>query len=212
MSFLRSVFSVSALTVVGRITGYMRDLLMVNLIGANAISDALVIAIKIPSFFRRIFAEGAFHVSFLPAYTHAQKSKVFAGMVLSLLICALGFGVLAIECFYGPLSEMLLTKIHPETLKYAQQFGPVTFPYIFFISIVSFFGSILNAHGRFSALAISQAIGNITVILFVWTLAGWTTQTGLLFSWGILLSGAIQCVFIIWNCWKKGLLIALKTH
>jgi putative peptidoglycan lipid II flippase len=210
MSFLRSVFSVSALTVVGRITGYMRDLLMVNLIGANAISDALVIAIKIPSFFRRIFAEGAFHVSFLPAYTHAQKSKVFAGMVLSLLICALGFGVLAIECFYGPLSEMLLTKIHPETLKYAQQFGPVTFPYIFFISIVSFFGSILNAHGRFSALAISQAIGNITVILFVWTLAGWTTQTGLLFSWGILLSGAIQCVFIIWNCWKKGLLIALQ--
>jgi len=210
MSFLKSVFSVSALTLVGRFTGYVRDLLMVKFIGANAITDAIVIAIKLPSFFRRIFAEGAFHVSFLPAYTHTQKNKVFAGMVLSLLIGVLGCGVLAIEWFYAPLSEMLLNKNNAVTLSYVQQFGPVVFPYIFFISIVSFFGSILNAHGRFSALAISQAIGNMTVIVFVWTLAGFTTQTGYLFAWGVLLSGIIQCVFILWSCWRKGLLIALQ--
>lgn len=183
---------------------------MVQLIGANAISDALVIAIKIPSFFRRIFAEGAFHVSFLPAYTHTQKSKMFAGMVLSLLVTVLACGVLAIECYYGPLSEGILSHTNLQTLGYVKEFGPVVFPYIFFISVVSFFGSILNAHGYFSAPALSQAIGNISVLIFVWTLAGWSTQTGLLFAWGVVLSGVVQCIFILWNCAKKGLLIALR--
>jgi putative peptidoglycan lipid II flippase len=209
MSFLRSVFSVSVLTVVTRLTGYMRDLLLANLVGANAISDAITISIKIPSFFRRIFAEGAFHVSFLPAYTHAQKSKVFAGMVLSLLLGFLGCFVLAVEWHFPAISVLIVGDKKPVILGYVQQFGPIVFPYIFFISTVSFFGSILNAHKRFSALAISQAIGNISVITFVWTLAGWTSQTGLLFAWGVLLSGIIQCGFILITCWKKGYLIPM---
>ena len=208
MSFLRSVFSVSSLTILGRVTGYMRDLLLAQLIGANAISDAIHIVIKIPSFFRRIFAEGAFHVSFLPAYTRTQKSSVFAGMVLSLLLTVLACLVLGIELFFAPLSKLILTESRPDTLLYVQKFGPIVFPYIFFISVVSFFGSILNAHNRFSALAISQAIGNTSLILFVWFLSGWTTQTGILFSWGVLLSGIVQTLFILFSCWKKGYLIA----
>jgi putative peptidoglycan lipid II flippase len=207
MSLLKSVFSVSSLTLLGRITGYMRDLMLAHFIGANAISDAINIAIKIPSFFRRIFAEGAFHVSFLPAYAHTQKNKVFAGMVLSMLLLALGCLTLGIELYYGPLSKWLLTNAHPATLGYVQQFGPIVFPYIFFISVVSFFGSILNAHGRFSALAISQAIGNITIILFVSFLSGFTSETGLLFSWGVLLSGVMQTVFIVYSSCKGGYFI-----
>ena len=207
MSFLRSVFSVSSLTIVSRITGYMRDLLLVHLIGANAISDAIVIVIKIPSFFRRIFAEGAFHSSFLPSYTQTQKNKVFAGMILSLLLGVLGCLVLGVELYYAPLSDWLLSDTHPVTLGYVKQFGPIVFPFIFFISVVAFCGSILNAHGRFSALALSQSIGNITVLIFVWTLSGFTTQTGLLFAWGVFISGIIQSLFIIWNCWKNGYLI-----
>ncbi|MBM3631949.1 MAG: murein biosynthesis integral membrane protein MurJ [Alphaproteobacteria bacterium] len=207
MSLLKSVFSVSSLTVLSRITGYIRDLLLAQLIGANAISDAINIAVKIPSFFRRIFAEGAFHVSFLPSYTHTQKNKVFAGMVLSMLLLALGCLTLGIELYYAPLSKWLLTDAHPDTLGYVQQFGPIVFPYIFFISVVTFFGSILNAHGRFSAPAISQSIGNITVILFVSCLSGFTSETGLLFSWGVLLSGIIQTLFMAYSSWKGGYFI-----
>jgi putative peptidoglycan lipid II flippase len=130
-------------------------------------------------------------------------------MVLSLLTGVLGCFVLAAEWYFAELAKMILGEKNPVTLSYVQQFGPIVFPYIFFISVVSFFGSILNAHKRFAALAISQAIGNITVISFVWTLAGWTSQTGLLFAWGVLLSGIVQFGFILTKCWQNGYLIPL---
>ena len=196
MSFLRSVFSVSALSIVGRITGYMRDFLLAHLIGANATSDAISLAIKIPSFFRRIFAEGALNVSFLPAYTHTNKSKIFAGMVLSLLTCTLALLVCVLEWYYVPMVEFFWSGYPSETLGYLKKFGPIIFPYIFFISLASFFGSILNAHSQFFATSISSAMGNISTLVFVLIFCIWTKQYGLVFSWGLLLSGVTQFIFL----------------
>ena len=209
MNFFRSFFSVGAFTVVSRITGYLRELLVAHFIGVNAVSDALAVSIKLPAFFRRLFAEGAFHVSFLPVFAKSGKDKTFAGMILSLLVAGVGLLVLVITGCYDSLVETLLGKMasKPETLAYVLKLGPIIFPYVLFISLVSFFGSILNAYGRFSLLASSHAIGNIAVIAYVLIGQVWTQDYGVLFAWGVLISGVIQLAVIMVGCWAGGYIV-----
>jgi putative peptidoglycan lipid II flippase len=209
MNFFRSVFSVGAFTVVSRITGYLRELLVAHFIGVDAVTDALAITIKLPSFFRRLFAEGAFHVSFLPVFAKSGKDKTFAGMVLSLLVAGVGLLVLVVTGYFDSITESLFSNLasKPETLAYVVKLGPIIFPYIFFISLVSFFGSILNAYGRFSLLASSHAIGNIAVIAYVLIGQVWTQDYSILFAWGILISGAIQLAVIMVGCWVGGYIV-----
>ena len=212
MNFFRSVFSVGAFTVVSRVTGYCRELLMGHFIGINAVSDALAIAIKLPAFFRRLFAEGAFHVSFLPVFTKSGKDRVFAGMVLSLLVGVVGLLVLVVTGSFETIALFFFKNLasKPETLAYVVKLGPITFPYIFFISLVSFFGSILNAYGRFSVLALSHAIGNIAIIAYVLLGQVWVGDYGVLFAWGVLVSGVIQLAVIMVACGVRGYLILPK--
>jgi putative peptidoglycan lipid II flippase len=206
MAFLRSFGLLSLLTVVCRFTGYLREWLMAEYMGVSATTDALCIAFRLPSFFRRLFAEGAFHVSFLPAFTKSGNDRTFAGMVLSLLILVLGGLILIIEWQFQSFSGLLFRGLQnkPETLALVLRFGPITFPYIFFISVVSFFGSILNAYGRFSLLTLSHAMGNVFILAYVWLGARFTNDYGGLFAWGVLLSGAVQLVYILVPCWRMG--------
>lgn len=209
MIFFRSIFSVGFLTLISRVTGYCRDLMIANFIGANAISDALAIVVKFPSLFRRLFAEGAFHVSFLPLFTQSHRDREFAGMILSLLGCALGLLVFLVTTYFSWIVSYIFPNLlgKKETLAVVLRLGPVAFPYIFFISLVSFFGSILNAYGRFSILALSHAVGNITVIL--WVLLGrlWSQDYGSLFAWGVLFSGVMQLTSIVYHCWRVGVIV-----
>lgn len=212
MNFFRSVFSVGAFTIVSRVTGYCRDWLMAHYIGANAVTDALAIAIKLPSFFRRLFAEGAFHVSFLPIFAKSGRDKVFAGMILSLLLGGVGLLVLMVTGNFETMTYLVFKNLEskPETLAYVLKLGPIIFPYVFFISLVSFFGSILNAYGRFSMLALSHAVGNIAIIVYVVVGQVWVDDYSALFAWGTLVSGMIQLAIIMVECGIRGYLILPK--
>lgn len=212
MTFFRSVFSVSALTALSRITGYARDLFLIRLCGASAMTDALVIAIKIPSFLRRIFAEGAFHASFLPQYAHSKNPKQFAGQVFSLLLLISG-GMTMGVVFYYPHLIQGLGHIPPETLHHLRVYGPLCFPFVFFISAIAFYGAILNSHGKFVAFSVSSAIGNIVVLLVVWgcsLLFPTMVDVGQWFAWGVLLSGVVQLGVMLWYCKTIGFWIPLQ--
>lgn len=211
-NFLRAFFSVGSFTILSRITGYFRDFLIIHLVGIGMTSDALAIVIKLPSFFRRLFAEGAFHVSFLPRFTESKNDPRFAGMILSLLIAAVGVCIALIELNFSSFANIFFGKLskRPETLELTIRLGRITLPYVFFISLTSFFTSILNAHGRFSLGASSQVIGNVFVLLFVLTLQYVTQDYGALFSWGILLSGVIQMGVVMVGCIRSGYGIPLQ--
>lgn len=215
-NFLRAVSSVSGLTVLSRFTGYLRDLLVAYFLGVSATSDALALAIKLPSFFRRFFAEGALHVSFLPIFSHLsdekdpRKAKIFAGMVFFCLIAGLSICIITTELFFPVIARNVYgTMAHErsETFEIFIRFGMVTLPHVFFISISSFFGSLLNASGRFNSFAVSQALGNSFIVVCVLIFSRWTEDRGHLFAWAIVLSGVTQflCVFI--DAARKGLCV-----
>lgn len=211
MNFLRAVSSTGTFTILSRITGYLRDLLVAHFIGVNALSDALTLAIKLPSFFRRLFAEGAFHVSFLPVFAGLLKANratafKFAGQVLTLLLSTLALCVLLGEWQLSTILPLFFPGLRsrPETLRLVIQLSQITFPYILFISLASFFGSILNSFGRFALLAASHAIGNLFIIICFFSFRKWTQNYGTLFCWGVLGSGILQFLCVAGACWIYG--------
>ena len=211
MNFFRSTIIISSLTALSRLTGYFRDMLMSYFIGIGAMGDALSLAIKLPAFFRRIFAEGAFHVSFLPLYTKSNKNKEFAGMTLSFLMSSLGFMTLGILFYFKPLMSCFYVVKNTQVKEFFFIYGPILFPYAFFISVTSFFGSLLNAAGHFWALAFSHALSNIFVVLYVIFAMilkkyGFFSEInyGFFFATGILFSGICQLLFVFIAFWKTG--------
>ncbi len=204
MNFLRSVSSIGGLTILNRLTGYGRDLLMAHFLGVGALSDAMAFALRFPSLFRRLFAEGAFHSSFLPLYTKFKNDPLFSGMILSLLIMMLGTLVALVEFQFPALSAFFGGNAKPNTLVLSIQLGRITFPYVFFISIASFFGSILNAHGRFSMYAASHAIGNSFVIISILFFSFYSQNNGAIYAWSIVVSGIIQCICLVLTCLYYG--------
>lgn len=199
LSIFRSFLSVGFFTVICRVTGYLRDRLLASYLGANEMTDALSISMRLPALFRRLFAEGAFHVTFLPAFTRSGRDKHFAGMILTVLLIMLTAVVGVVEWQFPTVIKPLINNMSdkPEMAALVLRWGPIMFPYVFFISLVSFWGSIMNAYGRFAWLALSHAIGNVTVITIM-AVGGWTTgEYGEYFAWGVLISGAVQMVAIL---------------
>lgn len=217
MNFLKSTIIISSLTVLSRFTGYFRDMLMSRFVGVGPMGDALSLAIKLPAFFRRIFAEGAFHVSFLPLYTKSHGNKDFAGMTFSLLMSVLGLMTLGVLFYFPSLMSFVYKIKNPEVKNFFLLYGPILFPYAFFISLTSFFGSMLNAVGKFGALAFSHALSNIITILYVvlglfLKSHGFFAQTsyGFFFASGIFFSGICQFLFVFTVFWRLGGRISLK--
>lgn len=228
-TLFRSTSVVGFFIVLSRITGFLRDRLISHLIGANAITDALTLSIKLPSFFRRMFAEGALHVSFLPMFANLLGDKEerrkdafdFAGYVLFLMITGLLVCILLAEIFFPYCAAYWAPKYaeKKEMLVLFSRFVRITLPFIFFISVASFFGGILNTFGHFNVWAASQALGNTFVVCGAYIAAKflkpflalfgstWSCDIGSIFPWVILLSGVVQFVFVFSDCLRKGLLV-----
>ncbi|PPE03220.1 murein biosynthesis integral membrane protein MurJ [Holospora curviuscula] len=215
INFLRSVSWVATLTLLSRISGYFRELLLLQCIGINAVSDTLTILIKIPAFFRRIFAEGAMQVAFLPIFTKIKEAEgedaayQFSASVLGLLVCCLTMLVVIAEWKWDLCSRWIFSdQTHYGQRILFSTLGKIVFPYIFFISIHSFFGSISSVYGRFGIFNFSHTLGNLFILsviigLLVYKPAS-NTRCAYWVSWAILGSGILQCAMMIWGCWYQG--------
>lgn len=208
MALMRSMMTVGGHTMISRVLGHVRDAVSANILGAGVLSDAVLIAIKIPGLFRRLFAEGAFNSAFVPIFAGElaskgkQQAKVFAEhavMVMFLLLTAI---VLMVEFFTPQFVNFLAPGFlkTPERLQYAIEFTRITFPYIIFISMSAIFGGVLNSMDRFAAPASAQSIGNLLIIFFYVFLAGITQTGGHLAAWGNLGSGIIQFFWLYFFC------------
>lgn len=216
MSLVKSTSTVAFFTLVSRISGFLRDVMMANLIGASWLSDAFFVAFKLPNFFRRLFAEGAFNVAFIPSFSSMLTGEGraaairFAGEVMSVLLLVLLI-LNAIFIVFMPWITPLFAPGFadtPEKFDLTVVLSQITFPYILFISLVSLLGGVLNSFGKFAAPAASPILLNLCMIGGML----WLTQTPTpahALAWSVLIAGFVQLAWLTAICLRHDMLPGL---
>ena len=172
MNLIKSTGTFGFFTLVSRILGYLRDLLIAIYLGSGPLADAFFVAFRIPNTFRRLFSEGTFNAAFVPSYSAEitkgkNQSKKFANEVFNLLIIGLFFLIIIIEIFM-PWFILLIApgfKENSDKLELTIYLTRITFPFLFFISLASFFAAVLNSHNKFALAAAAPIVLNIVLIL-----------------------------------------------
>lgn len=195
---------VAAMTLLSRISGLLRDIVLSYLFGASQMADMFFVALRIPNFFRRLFAEGAFNQAFVPVLIRYKNIGVddllgfiaplsgFFASALLLFVCA---GVLL-----APQLALLFAPgfaDNPSVLKQTGELVRITFPYLGFISLTAYAGALLNAHNRFALPAFTPVLLNLTLIgAAVIALQGWSMLPATeILAWGVLVAGIFQLLF-----------------
>jgi len=201
---LRSSGVVSFFTMLSRFMGLARDIIFARVIGAEALADVFFVAFKIPNFFRRLFAEGAFAQAFVPVLGEYREkgsqaalrdlaNRVFGTLGLSLLLLTLVV-VLAsplLAALFAPkwyLNDPFKFNATAEMLR-------ITFPYLLFISMTGVAGGILNSYDRFAVPAFTPLLLNISLIFAALIAAPWFDQSTYALAWGVFAAGVVQFVF-----------------
>ena len=205
MALGRWVTTVSSYTLASRLLGFVRDILIAAILGTGPTSDAFFVAFKIPNFFRRLFAEGAFNAAFIPLFaTELEKNglnaaKAFAEEVLAVLLCILLLLVIVAEISMPWLMHGLAPGFanNPDKFDLTVQLTRITFPYIVFISLVSLLGGMLNSLYRFAAAASAPIILNLCLISALLGLSQWTDTPGHALAIGISGAGVLQFAWLV---------------
>ena len=208
---LKNILSVGGFTLLSRITGLVRDQLMAAIVGRGIIADALVIALRLPNNFRAIFAEGAFSAAFVPAFLKVRTQdgtaagNRFQSQLLSMLIVVQLILVALALLFTGPFVALFVSD--PERLPLATELTRITFPFLFFITLMTFWSGVLNATGRFAAAAAASIVMNLCWMAAL--LISYLFKTpGHAVAWGVLVAGVLEALFVGFAAWRAGLLVA----
>ena len=203
MNLLTSATVFSFFTIISRILGYVRDILIAFFLGTSIYADAFFVAFRLPNTFRRLFAEGTFNAAFIPSYAGEKlidknKGKKFADEVLSLLILILFFIVTIAEIFTPYLVSLIAPGFLAEEEKFnlAVEFTRITFPFLLFVSLSSFFSGILNSNNKFAAAAAAPIILNFILIISILFSYFYNLNIAKQLSYGVTIAGVIQLVFL----------------
>ena len=204
MNLLSSVSIFSFYTLISRLLGYLRDIFIAIFLGASIYADAFFVAFRLPNTFRRLFAEGVFNAAFIPSYTEASLSneidgKKFADDVLNLLILILLSIVFLVEIFTPVVVYLIAPGFYENFEKFdlAIELTRITFPFLFFVSLSSFFAGILNTNNKFAAAASAPIILNIFLIISLLISYFFDLNFGLNLSYAVTLAGIFQLLFLI---------------
>ncbi len=200
-SLLRSSSIVSVMTLLSRVLGLARDVIVAQYFGARA--DAFFVAFKIPNFFRRLFAEGAFSVAFVPVLSEYRTQRAFdeVRLLVARVSGVLGMALLGVTCLavlgadYLPWVFSPGFRSDPEKFALTGDLLRITFPYLFFISLTAFASSVLNAYGRFAVPAITPVILNITLIAATLGFTDYFEEPLYALAWGVFFAGLFQFMF-----------------
>tara|TARA_B100001564_G_scaffold55448_1_gene42244 strand:+ start:389 stop:1915 length:1527 start_codon:yes stop_codon:yes gene_type:complete len=203
MNLIKSTGTFSLFVILSRILGYIRDFFIAIYLGSGPIADAFFVAFRIPNTFRRLFAEGTFNAAFVPSYTSEllsskQKAQKFANSVFNLLILVLFSLTILVEIFMPSFIKLIAPGFSEINDKYklAIDLTRITFPFLFFISIASFFSAILNSQNKFAAAAAAPLFLNIILIICFFIIKNDTDLVYYL-SYSITFAGIVQLIFLI---------------
>lgn len=208
---LKSTAVVSIMTLVSRVSGLVRDVVMANVLGSGALTDAFFVAFRIPNFLRRIFGEGAFSQAFVPVFSelterNTQEAKQFvnasAGILAFITLILAVLGVVFAPFLIGLYAPGF--EDEPEKFNIAVDSLRIMFPFLFCISLVAMSGAVLNTLNRFAVPAVTPVILNICMILAMWLMVPLLDNAAQALAIGVLIAGFIQMIFQVPSLIKEG--------
>lgn len=210
---LGAVLSVSGMTLLSRVLGFLRDLTFANAFGAAGVLDVFIVAFKLPNFFRRLFGEGAFSQAFVPALSAYQREsadslKPFVAGMMGTLLCVVAALVLLVE-WAAPGVVMIVAPgflKDPPHFALAVSMTRILFPYLLLITVVAFASAVLNAHHRFALPAAVPIVLNTVLIGFVFFLSPYVHYPMIGLAWSVLCAGLLQAVVLLYALSRLGLL------
>ncbi len=204
MNLLSSTSVFGFYTLVSRVLGYFRDILIAIFLGTSIYADAFFVAFRLPNTFRRLFAEGTFNAAFIPSYAEEKLKgedvgKKFADEIFSLLLFFLIFLIIIIEIFTPFLVYLIAPGFYEDMEKFslAIELTRITFPFLLFVSLSSLLSGILNTNNKFAAAAAAPIILNIVLILFLLTSFYYNQNIAKSLSIGVTLAGILQLIILV---------------
>src|SRR5437868_6401090 len=200
---INRVLTVGGLTLLSRVTGFLRDIVMAAVLGAGPVADAFLVAFRLPNHFRAIFAEGAFAAAFVPAYARVRTqrgpdaAKLFGDRIFTLLLAS-QIVLLLLALLFTPAVIAVLApgfRHDPTRFDLAVTLTRITFPYLLLMALVTLFSGILNSVERFAAAAAAPILLNLTMVATLLTAAFFPTP-GHAAAWGVLLAGLFEVALV----------------
>lgn len=214
MKLLKSTATVGSATILSRVLGFVRDVVLARMFGASGATDAFFLAFRIPNFMRRLFAEGSFSLAFVPVLSEykangdreALRDLVdhVAGTLAAILLVITGIGVVAAPLVLSIFAPGWLADNRPE-FALSTDMLRITFPYIFFISLTALAGGILNTFERFLIPALTPILLNLSLIAAALLLSTRLEVPVMALAWGVLAAGVAQLLLQLPALWRLGL-------
>jgi putative peptidoglycan lipid II flippase len=217
MVLLRSIATVGSLTMVSRVFGFVRDILIAATLGAGMAADVFFVAFKFPNLFRRLFAEGAFSMAFVPLFAGLAeeegeaRARQFADQSMAVLLWTVLVFVLVLEAAMPWAMRIFAPGFlsQPEKFALAVELTRITLPYLLFISLVSLMAGVLNSFGKFAAAAATPILLNVCLIGAVLVFAPWAESPGHALAWGVFVAGMVQFGWLAVQCRRNGFRIKM---
>ena len=209
---LGRIFTVGGYTLLSRLTGFARDIMLAAILGAGPLADAFFVALRLPNHFRAIFAEGAFNAAFVPAYAHLygrseQSAKLFADRIFSLLLST-QIMLLVVAWLFMPQVIGILApgfSDDPARGELAIALTRITFPYLLLVTLVTLYGGMLNVMHRFASAAAAPIFLNLSMMTTL-ALAGFFPGPGYAAAWGVLIAGFLEFFLLAADAARSGIL------
>ena len=192
---IKSIFSNSSGIFFSRIFGFIRDLTMASILGANIYSDIFAVAFKLPNLFRRIFAEGAFSQSFIPSFIAAKYKTIFSARVLTYLLSTIIILAIIVNIFSLEIAKLLAPGFNMQTLILSAKYVAIQFWYLPLIFLVTYLGALLQYKEHFATTAFATTLLNIALITAMLLYKNATKEEILYaLSWGVIAGGLLQVI------------------
>ncbi|MFL6792754.1 MAG: murein biosynthesis integral membrane protein MurJ [Bradyrhizobium sp.] len=208
---LGRIFTVGGYTLLSRLTGFARDIMLAAILGAGPVADAFFVALRLPNHFRAIFAEGAFNAAFVPAYAHVHgesgeaSARLFANRIFTLLFIS-QLVLLIVAWLFMPQAMSILAPGFTDDIeqrRLAIELTRITFPYLLLITLVTLYGGILNVVHRFASAAAAPIFLNLAMMMTL-ALVGFFPSAGHAAAWGVLISGFLQFFLLAGDLARRG--------
>jgi len=214
MNLLKAFATVGGMTMISRVLGFVRDILIAAVLGTGPIADAFFVAFKFPNLFRRLFAEGAFNAAFVPLFAKRLEgegrtaARAFASEAVSVLLTALVLVTVAAQLAMPWLMHVIAPGFAdtPDKFDMAVVFTQITFPYLLCMSLVALLSGVLNALGKFAAAAFAPVLLNVILIAALTLAAPAFANPGLALVWGVAAAGLAQLLMLVVAARRAGML------
>lgn len=214
---LNRFLTVGGFTLLSRITGFLRDVVMAAVLGAGPVADAFLVAFRLPNHFRAIFAEGAFSAAFVPAYARvrvqggADAARLFGGRVFTIMF-ATQVLLLGVALLFTPgVIHLLAPGFADDPLRFALavDLTRITFPYLLLMTLVTFYSGMLNALDRFAAAAAAPILLNLSMVVAL-ALAVFFPTAGHAAAWGVLIAGGLEALLVATDTRRAGAMTSFR--